>query len=111
MHARNSVFNTSVAQLAEQRSPKPQVAGSWPARRATIDNDLTEENKMLAFESFETSGWFIMSPIGINIGGRVFQSKKDAQDFQKKFKHSLTFKKAKIVEGSVDMHGFVTPYR
>lgn len=66
---------------------------------------------MLAFESFETSGWFIMSPIGINIGGRVFQSKKAAQDVLKTLKHSRTFKNAKIVEGSVDMHGFVTTYR
>ena len=65
---------------------------------------------MLAFESFETSGWFIMSPIGINIGGKAFISKKAAQDFLKPIAKIAPFNKAKIVEGSVDKNGFVTPY-
>ncbi len=64
---------------------------------------------MLTFEKYEESGWFVVSPFNMNLG-KTFLSKKEAQDFLRPLKKFPPFDKARIVEGSIDSRGFVTPY-
>ena len=64
---------------------------------------------MKTFEEFQSYGWFIVSNMGIDLGKRIFSSKKEAEAFKLKFKHVLSIRNGKIIEGSIDKNGFVTP--
>jgi hypothetical protein len=57
--------------------------------------------------------WYLTGKTGNNLTGHTskpnFPSKEHAQEYQKKYKHDRMTKSGKIVYGSSDMYGFITP--
>lgn len=85
-----------------------------------FDQFVTEEFGMNLDEVLEESTkqepkHYITSNSGINLTGHTawpyFNSEDDAKAYQKKFKHAPAIKKSKIVYGTSDEHGWITPHR
>ena len=85
--------------------------------RRDIVNKVSQEvhGKKRFGEEFELdeSKHYLVGTTGNNLTGHTsqphFNSHDDAMSYQKKFKHVPAIKKAKIVKGTSDKHGFVTP--
>jgi hypothetical protein len=79
-----------------------QVHTSWKTK--------TEE-----VEQLDEAKHYLVGVTGNNLTGHTsqphFNSHDDAMSYQKKFKHVPAIKKAKIVKGTSDKHGFVTPVK
>lgn len=59
------------------------------------------------------SAWYIVNAIGASMTSHTskpsFSSEASAKSYKKDFAHAPGFKAAKVVQGTSDQYGFITP--